>query len=242
MLTVITFLFSQPEDWKHKRLPYSARHVNALYRAVSANLTAPHRFICVTDQPDGIECETHPLWGPITVAGREACYRKVRAFHGTWQRSLGDRILCLDLDAVILGSLDPLITDDDFRILEGTRDHTGEMIARYNGSLWLCKSGARPHFWSLFDEETAAREIAAHVMPSGKRLTGSDQAWLSVVSPLERTYTTADGVYQYARIPHGTSPENARIVFFAGRRKPWGQTMARENPELHSTWLRYDRG
>src|SRR5688500_8407001 len=140
-LAVITFLFEPPGVWKKlRREPYTAQHVNALYRAVKANLSIPHRFICLANDPRGIECETMPVWPAIRVNGEDSCYRKIRAFDGDFQRSIGDRVLCLDLDAVILKDITPLITDDDCRMLAGSRHPvTGKQVSYYNGSMWLCK-------------------------------------------------------------------------------------------------------
>lgn len=56
MITVVTFL------WKGWRPVYESKHVNAWARMVKAHLKQPHRCVCITDLPHGIECETFPLW------------------------------------------------------------------------------------------------------------------------------------------------------------------------------------
>lgn len=83
-------------------------------------------------------------------------------------------------------------------------------------------------------------------MPTGKRVQGSDQAYLSCVSPNERTFDPEDGVLQY-HMYRKRPPEvshrifrRGRIVFFAGPRKPWGPRVARTHPQLHAAWARYD--
>lgn len=69
-LAVITFLYGQPPEWQRlNRDPYTFKHVNALHRAISRNLTIPHRFVCLTDRHKGIECETMPVWPAIEVDG-----------------------------------------------------------------------------------------------------------------------------------------------------------------------------
>lgn len=245
MLAVITFLYRQPPEWAALgREPYSARHVNALYRAVSANLTIPHRFICFTDQPEGILCETRPVWPAIQVGGKESCYRKVRAFDRAFQESIGDRVMCFDLDAVILGNIDHLVTEDDFRIMRGSENRLGQQCSYYNGSFWLCRSGARDHFWRWFDPPVVAAAREALIMPTGRRVEGSDQAWLSCCSATEKVYTAEEhGVVQFHMVRRGAFafPERACLVFFAGVRKPWGAQVRKTHPDLAAAWARYDQ-
>lgn len=244
MLAVITFLYAMPPEWQRiGREPYTARHVNALYRAVGANLSVPHRFVCLTDQPEGIACETMPVWPAIKVGGQESCYRKVRAFDRAFQESLGSQILCLDLDAAVVGNLDPLITDDEFRIMRGSENRLGQQCSFYNGSMWLCRSGARTKFWEWFDPPVVEQARANLIMPTGKRVEGSDQAWFSCCSPGEKVYTADEhGVVQYHMVRRGAFPfpKDARIVFFAGQRKPWGRLVKQSHPDLAAAWARYD--
>jgi hypothetical protein len=53
--------------WKWKqdgfRCPYIADHVNAMAGMLDRFVKAPHRVICVTDDPDNVKVETYPLWG-----------------------------------------------------------------------------------------------------------------------------------------------------------------------------------
>jgi len=79
MLTVITWLWGST-GW---RQGYNATHVNTLEKMVAANLSIPHVFKCITDMPEGINCETVPLWpSPPTQTHptKPNCYRRLRAF------------------------------------------------------------------------------------------------------------------------------------------------------------------
>jgi len=40
---------------------YSPEYVNNLYRMVERNYTKPFTFTCYTDEPEGLECDTHPI-------------------------------------------------------------------------------------------------------------------------------------------------------------------------------------
>lgn len=88
---------------------YSAGYVNKLYGMVSRNITPPFRFVCFTDNTDGIrpevECQPLPpsdIPMPKNTLGK---WPKSRL----WNATLGDvtgTVLFLDLDVVIVGNLD----------------------------------------------------------------------------------------------------------------------------------------
>lgn len=76
---------------------FSVDYVNILHDMVRRHLTVPHRFVCLTDDPSGIACETQPLvpelpywWGKMMLFGH----------------SLPGRKLFFDLDTVILDNID----------------------------------------------------------------------------------------------------------------------------------------
>ena len=118
MLKVVCF------KWEYTggvRLPssinnnYTAEHVNKLEEMVARNLSLPHEFICITDNPVGINCRTIPLWNKCKELG--GCYNRLYVFSEDMKELIGDRFVCIDLDCVIVGSLDALfIRQDDFMI------------------------------------------------------------------------------------------------------------------------------
>lgn len=259
-LTIICWLFSQPRKWQQLKFqPYTAAHVNALYRACKENIRVPHRFLCLTDRPKGIECDTAEIWPAIYVQseqdrkngdpGEDACYRRLHAFDPEWQRALGTEYhLSLDLDTVFLGDATPLIREAktrDFTILRGSRWEKragrlhGTLCSWYNGSMWMCRAGARPQFWNDFDPATFLARRDAYKMPNGQRPHGSDQAWISVCAGnAEATWGPEHGVIQY-RTLKGPMPENARVLFFAGRQKPWSPDVQAQSPDVYRAWAQY---
>ena len=67
---------------------------------VDRHTTEPHAFLCLTDNPDGLECDWQPIDGK---------------YPGWWAKMLlfkphfalaGKRVIYLDLDTVIVGSVD----------------------------------------------------------------------------------------------------------------------------------------
>lgn len=227
-IAVVTFC------WGDK---FERRHVNALRAAVAANLRVPHRFVCVTDQPQ--DCETVPMWeSPVDVPHRPRNFHRLKLFDSDTQAQLGARIVQIDLDAVIVDDLTPLVTcAEPFRIMVGTAIGRGMMCSPYNGSMWVHDIGARQHFWDRIVAEGAGA-LDRITMPGGGRIIGSDQAWIAHCSPTEATFAASDGVHQY-RIVGGRPPSDARAVFFAGHQQPWDAGVASESPRLHAMWTCY---
>lgn len=217
--------------WKWGGGEYTARHVNAMAAAVNRHLALPHRVVCITDDPAGIDCGTLAIWPEIGVRpGRLNCYRRLRAFAADAGDWLGGRILSLDLDGVIAGDITPLVdVADDFRIWADPTPPTP-----YNGGMWLLAAGARRQVWEDFDPVASPKAAAA------AGYVGSDQAWIGArLGPGEATWGRADGVYSFRCdvAAAGRLPADARVVWFHGRHKPWHPEIRRAHPWIgeHST-------
>lgn len=236
MLTVVTWLWKST-GW---RKGYNAGHVNALQNMIKANLTIPHRFVCVTDMPKGINCQTIVLWDDPKVPGIPAhkpnCYKRLLAFSQEIEQVFGKRFISFDLDVVIRGNIDDIIgREGDFRILKGA-------ASPYNGSMWMMDTGARKEIWEEFDPLMSPEQARKAKMPSGKHYYGSDQAWISYRLKDEKTWSEKDGVYQYWNGLHKTAPKlpsNAKIIFFNGAINPWDNQIKRKCPELFSIYQSY---
>lgn len=200
---------------------YSEANVHALRSMAAAFIRTPHRFVCLSDRETIEGVETRPLQQISGERGGMANFSKLAAFDGGFQRSIGERIVFLDLDTVLLDDISEIVMGcGEFAIMEGTMTRDGARIAPYNGSMWVCDAGARDHFLSSFDPARIP-EIDTIRMETGRIAVGSDQAWIALVSPNERTIGEAEGLHQYCA---GREPERfdrARAVFFAGTVKPW---------------------
>lgn len=222
MLSAVTWM------WKAKpgyRSVFGPEQVNTLCRMFARNYSAPHRFLCVTDERQGLDpaVEVIPAWNdfadlPSPSGGRNpSCYRRLRMFSPDIGAVFGPRFVSLDLDVVITGDLRPLLErPEDFVIWGDTNPKTF-----YNGSMILMSAGARPQVWTTFDpiESPKASKAAGHF--------GSDQGWIShCLGPKEMKWTKSDGVYSYKNdlVPNGASrlPSNAKIAIFHGDVDPWG--------------------
>lgn len=229
MLTVVSWLWSQDPGLRAR---YECEHVNVLYRSVSRALHVPHRFVCVTDAK-GLDqgIERIPLWpGPKArvLPGRPNCYRRLRAFAADAGDIFGPRLLSIDLDAVIVGDITPLVErPEDFVIWGDTAKGTP-----YNGSLWLLRTGTRSRVWDEFDPRTSP------AIARQRRYIGSDQAWIGAcLGEREAKWTRADGVYSFRNeVNRSGLPDNARIVFFHGASKPWDPQVQSRHRWIGEHW------
>lgn len=95
---------------------YGAPYINRLYAMVARHTTPPFRFVCFTDSRDGVrpevECEDLPPMPGFMPERTIGQWPKSRL----WAPRLGDLegpVLFIDLDAVILASLDPFFEFGD---------------------------------------------------------------------------------------------------------------------------------
>ncbi|MBZ9759485.1 hypothetical protein LB553_01100 [Mesorhizobium sp. CA8] len=185
---------------------YGPEYVAKLASAVRRNLKQPHRFAVFFPQEEDAYLTEIP-----------GCFARLRAFDPEWQASNGiepgDKIVCMDLDLVVTGSLDGLFDRyEPFTILQGVNSANP---CPFNGSLWALTAGYRPDVWHEFSPELAAK-VPFYEFPD-------DQAWLADMIPEARSFGPEDGVYAFQKKgwPKGEAlPKNARIVAFPGWRDP----------------------
>lgn len=225
MLTVVTFKWRDPQYGG----VFKSEHVNVLRSMVKRHYDAPHRFVCFTDDPDGLDggVEALPIWDDHanvanpTGGGRPSCYRRLKLFDPAMRDVLGERFVCMDVDAVITGDLKPLWDRPEDVVM--WKSPTGEWP--YNGAMFMANAGARPEVWTDFDPVESPRKTHK----AGYR--GSDQAWMSYrLGWGEATWTQErDGVWFLNPSERGRKPANARIVFTTGRCPPW---------KAHESWIK----
>jgi len=96
-------------------------YVNRLYSGVRRNLSRPVRFFCMTEDSNGIHPDIEVLPLPeesyqekmnaaLAVANRQGAMRKTSLFRPGLVPDLEGPFLGFDLDVVITGALDPLLT------------------------------------------------------------------------------------------------------------------------------------
>jgi len=207
MLTVVTFF------WAEK---YPASYVAKLQAGIRRHLKQPHRFVTITDRPEGvidgefwhIPKEDYPLL--------PGCLARLRLFDPKgWQdtEEVQGRIVCIDLDVVITGPLDALFDrPEPFVILQGANSINP---CPYNGSLWMLQAGYRPDVWTDFSLDV---EFPHYTVPD-------DQSWFAHKLPNAAGWQAGpqSGVYAFKKTtwPKGDGlPPDARLVAFPGHRDP----------------------
>jgi hypothetical protein len=231
VIKVITWKWHRPGY----RDRYLASYVNTFYAMLARNTTVPFEPLCITDDPVGVNVPTMKLWdNPVPDYGslhKPNCFYRVRAFSSEFTHSLG-KFIWFDLDSVICGNVDHLLTDDaDFKIWRPD----GEKMP-CNGSLVLHQAGTRAYTWAFFNPELVDRKWGFKYTTG---FQGSDQAWIAYnLKPQDRFFTQKEGVYSFrSHVHHQTPrhllPSEARVVFFNGEYKPWHDTLQQQIP-----WIR----
>lgn len=232
MLSIVTFKWKPTSGY---RSAYGPEQVHTLRNMVARHYPEPHRFICVTDDPAGLDdgVEVVPLWGDHadlpnpSFRDGPSCYRRLKVFQRGIEALLGDRFVCIDLDVVICGDLRPLLNrTEDFIAWQNPNP-----MWPYNGSLFMLTAGSRAKVWDSFNaDQSPALSHAANCR-------GSDQGWMSyVLGPGEATWDYDDGVISYQEdlernkvfrgklISQRRSrplPPHSSIVVFHGPIDPW---------------------
>jgi hypothetical protein len=212
---------------------YSPDDVRLLQRMVSRHMTAPHEFVVITDRPELFADDEHIRAGQIDWAKHVpgTCFVRLMTFSPAAREVIGERVLQIDLDTVIVGSLDDLVarTEDlvmwrnPARIPYDAPVKAGRPY--YNTSILLHRTGTLPELWSGFNP--------------ARPMFRDDQWYLSDALGPDVAYFDGarDGIYRLAREDTPGSgvvaflPENARIVTFPGSEgKPTSPRILEENP------------
>ncbi len=229
MLDIVTFKWKPSHNYRSK---FKASHVNILATMIRRNYQKPHRFSCITDDPEGIDKSIRviPLWDDCSKLKsaygerNPSCYRRLKLFSDEAATIVGPRFVSMDLDVVITGDMSSIWDrPEDFVIIKSP---TPPPKYRYNGSMLLMTAGCRKFIWDDFDPILSPKETIT------RQMFGSDQAWISLKLKNEAMWDEADGVYSY-RIhlaPNmGRLPKNAKLVSFHGADDPWEDRAQRLN-------------
>jgi len=146
---------------------YPSYYANRLRRMVDRHLTAPHDFVCLTDDPAGLDPDIRTIPLPDNYRG---FWSKISLFRSDLFEP-GRTMLYLDVDVVIVGPLDFLLEGDaPLTIIRGFSQNFG-----MNSSVMRFKAGALPHVYERFAADPEG------IVASGKYST--DQNWIQEQVP-----------------------------------------------------------
>lgn len=241
---VVFVLWKWANGWRPTS-GYNSDKVNAVARMIHENYDLPHRVVCVTDDPEGIDgsvCDPIQMWPRPVINGpdwqsRPNCFHRLRLFDlDAMLQILGPAKLywSMDIDVVILKNFTWLTPRSPFTAIQGRH-------ARYNGSMWALEPGTNKHVWLDFHpvDSPAAIVAAKH---NGRKLVGSDQAHMSLQIPDGDRWPVGEGEFIAQYMDHIHGPElwdSLGMVFFAGSAKPWNFTVKSKCPILYDTFMRY---
>ena len=208
---------------------YDAGYVNRLYAMASRNLSRPFRFVCLTDDAVGVRTEVEcrpipavPLPNPRMERRRkvERIWEKIGLFQPELLSELGKSILFLDLDVVILGSLDALFGQPgDFLII---RDWHNPFATIGNSSVFRFQADRHEGIYEYFcrSGDAVARrfhneqEFLTRYMRGRGLLKFWPRAWCRSF----RYHSVPSWPMSLWRMP--SMPPGCRVLIFQGYPKP----------------------
>ena len=207
---------------------YGPHYVNNLYAMARRHLTGDFRFVCLTDDTQGIrpEVECFPIprldIRPEAAGVRDMAWRKLTTFstdlvdvyglHGT--------ALFLDLDVVVVGGLDDFFAKPgEFLII---KDYKRPWRVTGNSSVYRFEIGAHPDVLDYFraNEDKMRRDFRNEQAYLSDYLhrQGMLQYWPSEWCPICKYHCIPFWPSNYWREP--LIPDGTRIVIFHGECNP----------------------
>jgi hypothetical protein len=222
---------------------YGPHHVNRLARGVARQVARPHRFVCLTDDPNGLEVEALPIPDLNGAIGADTRWRKLALWRSDLPEILGSRApaLFLDLDLVVVGGLDAffehpgvpgatgggvmILRDDDlFRPKPLRRSGPPATASSTRWATRRCSASRRAPMrtCSTTTSPTPRRPARASRSPSSSSPTGSSRGgrwdyWPRGWCASFKNDCVPRGPLSYVRDP--APPPGARVVVFAGSPK-----------------------
>lgn len=221
---------------------YCADDVNRLHGMVARWLPVPLTFHCVTDDAEGLDARirAHALRDVADAPWDLGTSRKLAAFQPDFLGLRGRPLAIIDIDMVVVGSLDFLLDrpESDFLASRGRNQFAA---TRAHSALYRIRVGSNPHVWDdlLADRDRAVASCQHH---RGRPGHVSEQRWLDRTVPQMDFFPDGYVVYfrqdcgargrwlfgpvgrrvglSSARWGRAHLPEGARVVSFAGQAQP----------------------
>ncbi len=234
---------------------YGPEYVNRLYAMARAHTTGPLRFVCLTDDRAGIrpEVEYHdcPEIAIPTPFNRRG-WRKLTTYAASEQLfGLTGQWLFLDLDVVVLGSLDEFFSYQPEKSFIVMRNWTQPGRNIGNTSVYRFTVGADEYLLSRLIAEqdailTTYRNSQTYVSRTVRELVFWPDAWCV----LFKTHCVPPWPQRFWKTP--SHPADARVVAFPGVPNPheavdgrwpakaWKKTykFIRPTPWIREAWER----
>lgn len=214
--------------WGNK---YTADHVNILAAMVRRNSRLEHRFVCLTDEPKGIDKGIEIYSAPKELNKFEKMVRRVWVFSEGIKRFAGPRFIQFDLDMLILKDItDMLARKEDFIVWRCPFPRVHKYC--FNPSMMMMTTGKYDRIWQRFSRDPGRELRAAN---NGWPMC-EDQAIISHMMPAKSaSWDERDGLYGPEALDN--LPDNARIIGMYGRHfDPAKPSLQAQYPWIKDHW------
>lgn len=166
---------------------YSAAYVNVLYNACRAHMSGDFRFVCLTDDPDGLlpQIDHFPIpdMGLSDFDWNKGGWAKLSVFKSDLYDITG-RCLFLDLDSVITGPLDDLFdAPGDVVVIDTSANWAalgGDAMPMAGTGVFIFTAGQFPEIFDRFMADHAgnvAKYRIEQIYLQGELPEGALQFW-----------------------------------------------------------------
>lgn len=212
---------------------YGPEYVNCLYGMVSRNITGEFNLVCFTDDASGIRAEVQTL--PLPELGCPI----PEDVPGKWPKQalwaedlfgLDGLALYLDLDSVIVDSIDPYFTHGDLDGVYVARNWVNPHLKQAQTSVFRFRIGQHSYMLENLRKapETISRKYQFEQNYVTEGIRGGVQFWPPRWTRHFRMHCMGPWPLRYVRPPK--LPRGARIVTFPGRPKPPDAAAGRWRP------------
>jgi len=154
--------------WGNK---FSEDYVYNLKSMVERNTTVPHQFVCFSDR------ELEGIKTVKLIPGYEGWWNKMQMFNTDFK--LGNRVVYLDLDTLIVGNIDWLLEYDGMFMgiedLGAVNEHQPELKGRLQSGVMSWDYRLNSHLWNRFTSSGESQryrgdgEYLNHIVPKYQR-------------------------------------------------------------------------
>ena len=226
---------------------YPGSYVNVLHSAVRKHLEGPFRFVCLTPDPEGLDPDIEVY--PIPDLG----FSPRHFGHGAWPKlsvfqrdlyGLQGRALFIDLDSVIVGSLEPFFAmEGDFISIAGGpnwQPGNPNPEPRLASGVFAFDLGSLDYILDAFlADPMGALEVVENEQQFIEKHIHGWKTWpADWVISFKRHLRQPPLVDRF--LPPRRPPEGARIVAFHGDPRPID--VARAGRDRWASFPRYGRG
>lgn len=177
---------------------FGPEYVNRLRAGLARHLHLDHNLTCVTDDPRGLDGDIRTL--PITeFQNTPRCRRRMAQFSRAFASKVGERILSIDLDVVLVDDITPIVNRPEPLVCWKVAH-----AQVFSGSFILMNAGVLDGLYRQYaaDPEGFPRRVQPRGVPS-------DQAMLNY-------YLGNDTYPEYSTVPYWTEADGFVTYFGEG--------------------------